>query len=434
MACERVRTDLKAFLDGELRGVAGWRVARHVRGCAVCQQEIAALKQISATLQTHATAPLPEGFKEKVLANVGQTDSLPHTVRGDARMRSFVSLLKMRKVWAAAGALAVLTALVVMMPTASMRATLTDSRSSLPPALQVARRGTEFSVEAKQQNRDESAPASDASAGAGGGMGGSADAMGVVATKVSDESESSPPSPSTPNAPLPRPANLHIIRTADISLTVKKFQEAHDAIAREARAVGGFVADSNVTAYEDGADGTVSVRVPERFFEKVVERISALGKLTSKKISAEDVSQEYVDLESRIRNLQREEARLLELINRASRLQDVLTIEQQLSRVRNDIEQATGRVRYLSNLTTLSTINVNLHQPGKPRPQPKPEGWSVVGQFKSAVAALVEIGKVVVTVAIYAIVFAPIYLVVLSFVFVVGKQIIELAKMGMGRQ
>lgn len=103
------------------------------------------------------------------------------------------------------------------------------------------------------------------------------------------------------------------------------------------------------------------------------------------------------------------------------------------SPARGDIEQATGRIRYLSNLTTYSTIAVSLHQPGKEPPKPKVVGWSVAGQFKQAVAALVEVGKVVVTVAIYAVVFAPIYLVVLSFVFLVGKQIIELAKNVGGR-
>lgn len=157
-----------------------------------------------------------------------------------------------------------------------------------------------------------------------------------------------------------------------------------------------------------------------------------MGKLTSKQIPATDVSQEYVDLQSNRRNRRAEETRLLDLMNKARRWQDVLTIEKELSRVRGGIEQATGRLRYLSNLTTHSTITVHLHQPGKEPPKPQ-IGWSVAGTFKNAVATLVEIGKVVVTVAIYAVVFAPIYLVALSLVFVVGKQIIELAKNVGGR-
>jgi len=105
--------------------------------------------------------------------------------------------------------------------------------------------------------------------------------------------------------------------------------------------------------------------VPAPRFSPVLDQIEALGRVTERRVGGQDVTEEFVDLQARIRNLEHHERQLLTFMERATRVPDLLAIEQELSRVRAEIEQSAGRLRFFANRVELATIQVTLREKAK---------------------------------------------------------------------
>jgi hypothetical protein len=115
---------------------------------------------------------------------------------------------------------------------------------------------------------------------------------------------------------------------------------------------------------EQHRTAVLEVKVPAARFDDLIAGLRPLGRLESVNVSAQDVGEEYVDVTARIANARRLEERLIDLLaNRTGKLQDVLNVERELARVREEIERYDGRLRYLRSRTSLSTLSVSLHEP-----------------------------------------------------------------------
>ncbi|HEY9855783.1 MAG TPA: DUF4349 domain-containing protein [Stenomitos sp.] len=153
----------------------------------------------------------------------------------------------------------------------------------------------------------------------------------------------------------------HIIRRAEVTLLVSAVPRAVEAVRSLVKDKGGYVSDESLqTASGEVPSGTVTLRVPVVRFDEVLQAFGSLGEMQARRISAEDVTLEVVDTESRLRNLRREEEQFLKVLSRSGSIRDVLAVERELARVRGDIEQTTGRLRQLNNLVDLATITVTL--------------------------------------------------------------------------
>jgi hypothetical protein len=151
-----------------------------------------------------------------------------------------------------------------------------------------------------------------------------------------------------------------IIYTANVSLTTEDLAALERTLVKTARDVGGFVASSNV-AGASGAprQGTWTFRVPSARFAEFVESISRAAELRQVTTDSSDVSEEFYDARSRLRNKRVQEERLIAHMQRSTaRLQDILALEQELSRVREEIERIEGRLRFLADQADLSTVTV----------------------------------------------------------------------------
>src|SRR2546428_420241 len=131
---------------------------------------------------------------------------------------------------------------------------------------------------------------------------------------------------------------------------------------RIAEVAGGFIADSSYAAAGSMPEGTFVLRVPAPRFADVLSQVASLGHVQQRRISGQDVTEEYVDLQARIRNLERYEQRLLAFVDRAAKVSDLLAIEQELARVRGEIEMLTGRARHLDRQLDLASIHVSAHE------------------------------------------------------------------------
>ena len=166
--------------------------------------------------------------------------------------------------------------------------------------------------------------------------------------------------------PMPAidPAGSMLVRHGRASIEVKTLDEAVTRLRQTAQQYGGFVAN---TALQSGKDeqrsAMLQLRVPSAQFDAAVAALSQLGKVESVNVNAEDVGEEYVDLGARLTNARRVEARLVEMLaTRTGKLSDVLTVEQELARVRMEAERYEARMRWLERRASLSSLDVSIHE------------------------------------------------------------------------
>ena len=180
----------------------------------------------------------------------------------------------------------------------------------------------------------------------------------VAASSPSDEQQWSRPYELDPTTRL-------IVRTGQASIEVDSLEPAMSELRRIVQRAGGFVADASVQSGRNQLrQATLELKVPSSRFDELTEGLQPIGHLEFVNVGAEDVSEEFVDLSARVANGRRLEERLVELLRtRTGKLQDVLSVERELARVREEIERMEGRLRYLKASAQLSTLSVSLHEP-----------------------------------------------------------------------
>jgi Domain of unknown function (DUF4349) len=155
-----------------------------------------------------------------------------------------------------------------------------------------------------------------------------------------------------------------VIYHAELNLRVKDFNQAQVSIEEKAKKFGGYIVDSNV--YRDGegqVGGTLTLRIPEEKFDAFLKEAEGEAvQVLERHVSGQDVTEEYVDLESRLRSKKAVEERLLEFMKNAQKTEDLLKISADLSAVQEEIEQLTGKIKYYQNQTAFSTVTISLSE------------------------------------------------------------------------
>ena len=177
-----------------------------------------------------------------------------------------------------------------------------------------------------------------------------------------------------------------VIKTASIEIEVKNFLTELDDIIVLTNNYGGFVTGSSVRVENNAKIGDLIIRVPADKFYVILSDIETKGEVKSKKVSGQDVTEEYIDLQARLDNAKVTEQRLLEILKKAETVDDILKIEEKLNGVRERIEQMMGRITYLENSVDLATININIHEP---MPTIKRSSW-FIDSLKQALESLVN--------------------------------------------
>ena len=189
----------------------------------------------------------------------------------------------------------------------------------------------------------------------------------------------------------------NVIKTADVRIEVAR-NEVEDAVRSSvatAGRFGGFVLSTSLEG--DGAgSATVVVRVPAESFERALAALEELGEVDGELISGQDVGQEFVDLEARLRNLESQEAVLLRLMDESRSVSDTIRVQRELQGVQLEIERLTGRLRYLKDQADMSTISISFFEsgaaPGKPTLGVLQRAWERAVDVSLAVVSAVIVG------------------------------------------
>jgi hypothetical protein len=166
------------------------------------------------------------------------------------------------------------------------------------------------------------------------------------------------------NSSTSLPSERMVIYNADIQLTVKNYEKARTELERKAAEIGGYLVEDTTNRYgEEQLSGMMVFRIPQQHFSSFLQSAEeAAAEVTNRHVSGQDVTEEFVDLESRLRSKKAVESRLLSFLEEAGKTEDLLKISSDLSKVQEEIEQLTGRMNYLQNQTAYSTVTITLEE------------------------------------------------------------------------
>jgi hypothetical protein len=202
------------------------------------------------------------------------------------------------------------------------------------------------------------------------------------------------------------PQQRLIIRTADMSIVVADTEAAMKTIAQMVEENGGWVVNSSAYQYSETAvTGDITVRVPADGFNSATEAIRGLAiEVQSESTSGQDVTEEYVDLSSRLENLESTAARVRSFLDETKTVEEALAVNQELSRLEGEIEVIKGRMQYLSQSASFSTISVHLTPDEAARPV-EVAGWRPEGVAKDALESLISFLQFMVEALIWVVIF-----------------------------
>lgn len=154
-----------------------------------------------------------------------------------------------------------------------------------------------------------------------------------------------------------------IIKNADMSIYVEKFDEKVDEIINLVDDLGGYIENSQIEGSKS-ADSSrrayMTLRIPQAQLTNALDRFKAMGRVNRQRLGGENITDAYYDTDARVRNLVQQEQRLLEILNMAKNVDEVLRIENELNRVRTDIDMLTGQLTAWDKMVEMSLVNLNL--------------------------------------------------------------------------
>ncbi len=152
-----------------------------------------------------------------------------------------------------------------------------------------------------------------------------------------------------------------VIRTGTMSVEVDKYDETEVKIRDIVNKFSGYITNLNVNGKKQG---TITIRVVSEKYDAMISELSKIGKVMNQNISGKDVTEEYMDSEAKLKTQRELEARLLKLLaEKTAKLIDIVDVEQKLAGVRENIEKTEGRMRYLKDQASYSTLSISVYEP-----------------------------------------------------------------------
>jgi Domain of unknown function (DUF4349)/Putative zinc-finger len=347
--------ELMAYLDGELTANRASATAAHLRECVECQGLVAEFGKVSANLRTWRVE-LPESALPQAIATALSERTQGSQKGGGSKSLAWREILSLRReTFAWVGAMAAILLIVVGTVTFIGRNANSVFSQVGPLAIgnQLSRPRAEVSLAPPPPARRGNLP-----------DGGTDDKLEMFA-KLQEappvQSAGSNPDQSAEEHRLVATGPM-IIRTAQLSLITKEFDKARanlEAILKRHRGyVGELKAGGNAGS---GRTLTATLRVPADQLDATLNDVKTLGRVESESQSGQDVTSQYVDLQARLTNARNTEQRLTDLLrNRTGKLSDVLAVEQEVDRVRGEIEQMEAERKNMSNQVSFATLNATI--------------------------------------------------------------------------
>jgi len=222
-------------------------------------------------------------------------------------------------------------------------------------------------------------------------------------------------------APLPQ-TDRKIIKNATVTLEVQDVSSALNQVTLLSSQYGGYVVSSRSWYVQDYPHAAYNFAVPVERFEEVLERVRRLGKVLDETTGGQDVTDQYVDLEARIRNQEATAERIRGFLDQTRTVDEALKVNQQLAQVEEQLEQLKGQRNALGQRAAFSTLNVEF-SPAVPNAGARlSSAWSPLGTLAEATDALAAILRVLVDIIIWVVVLSLPFIVIGGVIFLVARM------------
>ncbi len=207
---------------------------------------------------------------------------------------------------------------------------------------------------------------------------------------------------------IPATLDRKVIKTAYMELEIEKgkFEKIIFNITRLAENNGGFISHTQSYSDVDGnlISGSITIRIPQDKYNSALDLVKEMGMVKSISVSGQDITQEYTDLESRLRNMEAQEEILLDLMAQSKNVSDSIDVQRELSHVQEQIEVIKGRINYMDNMVSFSTIDIYLYEP---EPITSSSGWGFLKALKQGLRGAVTVFN---TILVFVIASSPIFI------------------------
>lgn len=206
------------------------------------------------------------------------------------------------------------------------------------------------------------------------------------------------------------PVQPYLVKTMEIYLQVDEVKTQSAAIQSLAVELGGYLSELNESG--DGIEGTTvrqTLRIPALRLEEAMTRIEALGRILQRSLTTQDVTLQFVDMNSRLRNLEKTEGRLLAHLEQSGDMQAILNVEKEIDRVRGEIETVQGRINDLANQIGFATVRVTLAATPSAGPISPASTFSTGSVFTDALRNLVGFAQGLWFIVIWVTVWCPVW-------------------------
>ena len=362
--------ELMAYLDGEIAAGRAAEIAQHMQQCAECKALAAGFRNLSQDLAAWEIESAPARLSEQVHEHAAAAESpcTPEPIETTLLQRWFakVTAPKTRPwVWAGTGALGMAVVLIfaaigtpnLMRARPEAMSGYMASRQAVPPSRAISSDNAQLErkreeLQAMEQNLAQAR------------MANSLDPSGDQRYSVNivpGEERPAGGTPATKVTSSPGAAPM-IARTASLSLVVKDFATVEAAVKAVVARHSGYIGELNSTTPPDAAKTfSVTLRVPSAQLDATLAELKQLGRVEQESQSGEEVTKQYVDLAARLKNARATEERLLGVLrNNTGKVKDVLEVENEISRVRGEIEEMEADRRALETRVDFGTVQLSV--------------------------------------------------------------------------
>uniref|UniRef100_A0A7C4XI39 DUF4349 domain-containing protein n=1 Tax=candidate division WWE3 bacterium TaxID=2053526 RepID=A0A7C4XI39_UNCKA len=248
--------------------------------------------------------------------------------------------------------------------------------------------------------------------------------MGGAPTEQADFSISSDfigrgrmPSPAYDSAPRMEVTNRKVVTNSYLSLLVKNVRAAIDSVSNQTQRLEGYVVNSSVSSPEGLSNGDITVRVPSKNMDKMLEYLRGSAvKVVTENISGTDITDQYMDAEERLKTLQTTKTKYEEILNSTTDVEQILIINDRIINIQDQIDNIKGQLRYMSETSQSTLITVYLSTDELELPFALEERWDTKLVFKYAVRSLVanarDLAGAVIWLAVYSVIWVPLLIIV----------------------
>jgi hypothetical protein len=343
--------EVMALLDGELSADRAQTVSAHVEQCSECQELRNSLRKASAAISKWAVASAPAELEARVADAATSNSVLSKKLRSTTPQRVIHWTLR-RSVFALVGT----AALALFFIAVSI------------PTLHRSREAADFSAEfGRQRQRAQTVAGIDSSpapAGSPRAAGDSVDATKLLSSPGADREIPAPPPPlpAGPQGGTVARSEPMIARTVSLSIVVKDFDASRASLDVVLTRHNGYAAGLNAATPQGAARALqASLRIPAHQLAAALSELKSLGRVEAENQNGEEVTQQHADLVARLKNSRETEQRLQAiLLQRTGKIGDVLSVEQEIARVRGEIEQMEAEQQTLEHRVDFATIDLKL--------------------------------------------------------------------------